>query len=456
MPPEKSNPTVRDGDWPTPRVRWVLAGTFVALLALIFVSGAAATRTLREMHQEEENARLILADRGQQLTGLFVSVELYNQDIGRFVGYPGARPDPGIRQELEQAGAELLSQLNRYPAVRQPQEEDFLKHLDDLYRRHRELYQEALSGSLTRDLMADQVLGMRAQILDWSGELNTWNGRRLQQSDAALLAQFGNLQSTLTRSLAIALAAGLLLVAASMAYILRLERQTRNRYRELAESRHELERLSSRLVDAQEEERRAISRELHDEVGQSLGALLVDLGRLSSSLPADGAEIRERLQHMKALTERTVGTVRDIALLLRPSMLDDLGLVAALEWQGREVSRRSEMEVAVESANVSDDLPDDYKICVYRLVQEALNNAVRHARARNARVRVAGAASGIEIEVSDDGQGFDPRRTRGLGILGMEERVKRLGGSLAVTSAPGQGTRVKAELPLPVAAGTPA
>jgi signal transduction histidine kinase len=156
---------------------------------------------------------------------------------------------------------------------------------------------------------------------------------------------------------------------------------------------------------------------------------------------------------MKSLAERTVGTVRDIALLLRPSMLDDLGLVAALEWQGREVSRRSQMEVAVESANVSDDLPDEYKICVYRLVQEALNNAVRHSRARNAKVRVAGTASGIEIEVNDDGQGFDPQRARGLGILGMEERVKRLGGSLEVKSASGRGTVVKAELPLPVTAG---
>jgi signal transduction histidine kinase len=304
--------------------------------------------------------------------------------------------------------------------------------------------------------MADQVVAMRSQILDWSGQLSDWNGRRLQATDTALLSEFSRLQASLTGSLSIALGAGLLLVIASMAYILRLERQTRNRYRELAQSRHELERLSSRLVDAQEEERRSISRELHDEVGQSLGALLVDLGRLSTNLPADGDEIRERIDHMKSLAERTVGTVRDIALLLRPSMLDDLGLVAALEWQGREVSRRSQMEVAVESANVSDDLPDEYKICVYRLVQEALNNAVRHAKARNAKVRVAGGANGIDIEVRDDGQGFDPQRSRGLGILGMEERVKRLGGSLTVKSAPGQGTVLKAELPLPVPAGTPA
>src|SRR6201999_3723761 len=109
-------------------------------------------------------------------------------------------------------------------------------------------------------------------------------------------------QSSLTSSLSIVLAGGLLLVIASMAYILRLERQTRGRYRELAHSRHELERLSSRLVDAQEEERRSISRELHDEVGQSLGALLVDLGRLTT---LSNGEMRTQLENMKSVTERT-------------------------------------------------------------------------------------------------------------------------------------------------------
>ena len=134
-------------------------------------------------------------------------------------------------------------------------------------------------------------------------------------------------------------------------------------------------------------------------------------------------------------------------------MLDDLGLVAALEWQGREVSRRSEMEVAVDSENVSENLPDEYKICIYRLVQEALNNAVRHAHARNAKVRVSQSQSRIAIEVSDDGSGFQADRVRGLGILGMEERIRRLGGTLTVDSAPGRGTTIKAELPMPDANG---
>jgi len=276
-----------------------------------------------------------------------------------------------------------------------------------------------------------------------------WNSKRLQRADRGLVIQFTNLQGSLSRVLAIGFGSGLLLVLGSMAYIVRLDRQTRARYVELARSRHALQQLSARLVDAQETERRAISRELHDEVGQSLGALLVDIGRLSTTLSGDHPEVKTQLDNLKSVAERTVQTVRNIALLLRPSMLDDLGLAAALEWQGREVSRRSEIEVSVESESVPEDLPDEYKIYIYRLVQEALNNAVRHSGARNAKVVVEQLAKSIVVRVTDDGRGFDPDRSRGMGILGMEERVKRLGGTLRVESQPGKGATVVADLPIP-------
>jgi signal transduction histidine kinase len=206
--------------------------------------------------------------------------------------------------------------------------------------------------------------------------------------------------------------------------------------------------LSARLVDAQETERRSISRELHDEVGQSLGALLVEVGRLAASIPPDSLQIKGHVDKIASVAETTVQTVRNIALLLRPSMLDDLGLIAALEWQGREVSRRSEMEVEIQSGDVTEKIPDEYRICIYRLVQEALNNASRHSSAKNARVTVEQTADKILVCISDDGQGFDPKRTRGLGILGMEERVRRLGGKFTIDSKPGCGTTLRAEFPL--------
>jgi signal transduction histidine kinase len=129
-------------------------------------------------------------------------------------------------------------------------------------------------------------------------------------------------------------------------------------------------------------------------------------------------------------------------------MLDDLGLVAALEWQAREVSRRGQMEVDVQSEDISEDLPDEYKTCIYRLVQEALNNAARHASARSARVTARQTAEKIIVVIKDDGSGFDFKKSRGMGILGMHERVKRLGGTLTIESQPGGGTVLTAELPV--------
>jgi signal transduction histidine kinase len=179
----------------------------------------------------------------------------------------------------------------------------------------------------------------------------------------------------------------------------------------------------------------------------------VDIGRLSTTLSEDHPEVKAQMDNLKSVAERTFQSVRNIALLLRPSMLDDLGLAAALEWQAREVSRRSEIEVSVESEDVPEGLPDEYKTCIYRLVQEALNNAVRHSGASNAKVVVERLTKSIVVRITDDGRGFDPGRSRGMGILGMEERVKRLGGTLKVESQPGKGATVTADLPIPSDAG---
>src|ERR1035441_6092391 len=279
-------------------------------------------------------------------------------------------------------------------------------------------------------MLAEHLVPVQKQILDWSGKLQVWNSERLQHADRGLATQFGNLQGSLSRVLAIGFGSGLLLVLGSMAYIVQPDRQTRLRYTQPGRSRPS-------------------PRELHDEVGQSLGALLVDIGRLSTTLSGDPPEVKEQLDNLKSVAERTFQSVRNIALLLRPSMLDDLGLAAALEWQGREVSRRSEIEVSVDSESVPEDLPDESKIYIYRLVQEALHDAVRHSGARNAKVVVERLAKSIVVRVTDDGRGFDPGRSRGMGILGMEERVKRLGGTLRVESQPGKGTTVTAEFPIP-------
>src|SRR5206468_6219884 len=135
-------------------------------------------------------------------------------------------------------------------------------------------------------------------------------------------------------------------------------------------------------------------------------------------------------------------------LALRPSMLDDLGLVAALEWQAREIGHRTGLDVQVEAEESAGELPDEHRTCIYRIAQEALENCARHARANRVTIGLQRVARTVCLQVRDDGAGFQTARSRGLGLLGMEERVEHLGGRLLVSSEPGHGTTVTAELPV--------
>jgi signal transduction histidine kinase len=215
----------------------------------------------------------------------------------------------------------------------------------------------------------------------------------------------------------------------------------------LLRSQKELEELSARLVSAQEEERRSISRELHDEVGQSLTALAMEAGA-AASLAAGTPALRQRLQSIQRLAETSMNTVRNLALLLRPSMLDDLGLVPALRWQAREVAKRTGLKVRVLAEDMADNLPDGQSTCIYRVVQEALNNSVRHAHARSVRIQVWGGAANVRLAIEDDGDGFDARQAHGLGLAGMAERVRNAGGQLQIDSTAGRGTTLSVILPL--------
>jgi signal transduction histidine kinase len=134
--------------------------------------------------------------------------------------------------------------------------------------------------------------------------------------------------------------------------------------------------------------------------------------------------------------------VRNMALLLRPSMLDDLGLIPALKWQAREVTRRTGLPIKMIADEIEHEMVDSHRTCLFRFVQEALTNCAKHSRATQARVVVREDRDGLSVSVQDDGIGFNPRQEKGLGLLGMEERVERLGGLFRVESQPGQGTLV--------------
>jgi signal transduction histidine kinase len=296
-------------------------------------------------------------------------------------------------------------------------------------------------------VIRSDVLSQHAETLAIAKELSAVNDDELKETDrriAEVLAQF---RRRLLMVATIAFSLGLILAGTTIVYAGRLEKKIEEKYEESLQAQRELKQLSKRLVEAEERERRAISRELHDEVGQSLSALLVDVENLTE-MSREGV-FRQGLQKIKTLAENCVNEVRNMALLLRPSMLDDLGLVAALDWQAREVSKRTGMLVDTVDENVSEDLPEEHKTCVYRIVQEALNNCSKHAYAKNVRVVVRQEPNRLRVSIEDDGKGFNASRVRGLGLVGMNERVSQLGGVLNVDSDPVRGTRLRVDLPLP-------
>jgi signal transduction histidine kinase len=435
------------------QLRRILPVVFGGLLGLMIVAAIVSLYSLREQGEIARLAEQRFAAHSEALSSIVVLVEVYDNQMDRYMFQRKNAALTATATEVIGRGTEIHNAVLNYPADMDPEERNLLNQIEQKILEQEKSF-TVVSGWRAEErekralqFMREEVIPRRTYILQVSRDISTMNSRRFGEATQSLAAQFRAAQMRLVSMVALALVAGLLLSIVGGFYILRLEHQGRLRYAALVHSRQELEALSARLVEAQEAERRSISRELHDEVGQTLGALLVDVGQLSKLVSPDDGLVHGQISRIKSAAETAVKSIRDIALLLRPPMLDDLGLIPALEWQGREVSRRSNMEVDVHSESVSEQ-PDEVKVCIYRLVQEALNNAATHAEAKNAKVSVIQNSDKISVEIVDDGRGFDPQRVRGMGILGMEERVRRLGGGLTMESAPGKGTAVKAELPL--------
>jgi signal transduction histidine kinase len=231
-----------------------------------------------------------------------------------------------------------------------------------------------------------------------------------------------------------------------------LNRRAEAHRKQTEQAERELRRLSSKLLHAQEQERRSISRELHDEVGQTLTALGIELGNLEQLRNGRQDQFRQRLEEAKKLTQDTMRTVRQLAMGLRPAMLDDSGLAPAVRYQAREFSRRSGIPVTVDIEGTLEHLPEAHRTCVYRVVQEALTNCARHAKAANIRIMLHGGDKRVSLAVQDDGIGLRQASSSGMGLIGIEERARELGGTVHIDSRLNRGTLLQVDLP--IVAGT--
>lgn len=216
-----------------------------------------------------------------------------------------------------------------------------------------------------------------------------------------------------------------------------------------------LRRLSRRLLAAQEEERLRISRDLHAAIAQTLTGINLGLSRLRNEAVADSRDLSEAITRVQQLVAQSMTSVHRFAWELRPTLLDDLGLVPALRSYSKSFAERTGVKVRVTSDRRVFPLGDDSRVALFRVAQAALSNVERHARAKHVRLAVRWVSGRTRLEVSDNGRSFDVKRTEAstanhrMGIATMRERVEMLGGKLDVTSALGRGTRVRAEVPPP-------
>jgi PAS domain S-box-containing protein len=227
--------------------------------------------------------------------------------------------------------------------------------------------------------------------------------------------------------------------------------ERRRSQQELKQSRGRLQALAARLEEVREQERKVMAREIHDELGQGLTALRMDLAWLAGRLPAKARDLTARARRMVKVIDQTIDTVRRLATQLRPPVLDDLGLTAAIEWQTEDTARRLGLRCTLDlPADLH--LPEGLGTTVFRILQEALTNVARHASASRLRVALHVQRDQLSLEIVDDGRGIaaahlDNRRT--LGLLGMRERAMAWGGVLDIHSPPEGGTVVTLRLPLP-------
>jgi signal transduction histidine kinase len=423
-----------------------LAG-FGGLLVLAAFAGIDGIQALSQIREANDRIRENFLQRTRLLQRIRGDVYVSGTYVRDYLLEPEAGKAEGHRYSLMESRKDTDAALTAYRALLTGPEtaplDGLIRELDAYWLVLEPVFQWT-PHERQRDgyiFLRDEVFPRRMAMLGIADQIRTLNEAQLNDGKTRVEALFSQFQRRMVITVVLTIGLGLVLAAFSTRRILGLETEG-------ARARIALQNLSARLVQAQEEERRSISRELHDEVGQSLSGILVELANLTPLLRPENTAATSKVDEIKREVEESIRVVRNMALLLRPSMLDDLGLVPALEWQAREVSKRSGIRVKVDAANVAEELSEEHKTCVYRVVQEALHNCVQHSSAHNVKITVDQQAAALQLAIEDDGKGFTPQKERGMGLLGIQERVSHLGGAFAVDSSPGRGTALRVMLPL--------
>lgn len=308
----------------------------------------------------------------------------------------------------------------------------------------------AQKGARSLSFLRREVLPRRDEILRIAREIEGLNDSNMEDQRAQVALREEQLRENLNRITWGSIGLGALVAVVAVLRIRVLETRSHEQHLRTERAEGEMRRLSQSLVSAQEDERRRLARELHDEIGQMLTALRMELGKAERLRSNGGAGFSASVAECKRIIDTVMESVRALSMGLRPAMLDDFGLGSALDWHGRDFSRRYGVPVFLAIEGDLDGLPEPHRTCVYRIFQEALTNCAKHARAKRVDVRVRGVNGRLYMSISDDGVGLETSERRvGMGLVGIEERVREIQGLVSIRSRPGAGMTLDVEIPVP-------
>jgi signal transduction histidine kinase len=336
---------------------WLGFGGLLALLSFISLNALSA---VNQVQWRNEKIRDDYLQRDRILEQLRSDLYLSGTYVRDFLLESDDERAEAYRKDFAKTKHRLEDAVAKYARLVRPEEADVFHALANGISGYFAALEPALKWTAEqrrmqgRAFMRDEVLRRRATMISIERRVADVNQRQLETGNRMINRLFAGFRTRLIWLSLLTLSVGLVLAAFSMQRIFALEREAERRYSEAEQARRRAQQLSAKLVDAQEEERRHIARELHDEVGQSLSALLLGIGNLKQMLSTSSQGlVREQIESVKSVSEKCVSVVRNMSLLLRPSMLDDVGLIPALQWQARETSRNSGIRVSV----AADEMP---------------------------------------------------------------------------------------------------
>jgi signal transduction histidine kinase len=439
-------------------IRTALRVGFGLTIGLWFFAGYQVTLRMRDTQRDAAAANA----RYMQAQELLASVR--TQVLVASVLVRDALLDPGPafvadhRQEISRAYVAIDSLLARYvPFLDSPAERERVTRLRDEIREFRSASDDVLATDSTRwpsdaRVLLRRFMPKREAAIRVSEEVQSLNRLAFVDQQRKISEMQAGAQRQVWTMLGVALAISLAIGGLASRHATRLERRLTEQHLREERIAADLHRLSARLVQVQEDEQRRIARELHDEVGQALSAVKVELAVAQRHIERMRGPV-DWLAAAQMSADSALRSVRDLSHLLHPSALEDLGLVAALESHIADVRRRHHAAIEFVQEGLEVRQTVETERAVYRVVQEALTNVARHSQATACLVHLSARPGILHVMIEDNGVGFDPSdverpgRRRGLGLLSMRERVSQLRGSMHISSTSNGGTRIEVDLP---------